>query len=362
MESARGCGIRVDALRSAWNATEKPTLAGDTTAAKGGTRVLALLFVLVFFAGHAVAQDEPETLHVSSQLVLLDASVEVKKTGARISGLTLADFVLTEEKRPQTLTYLSTGELPLSIAFLFDVTESVRPVLKTLEQGAETVLVHLKPTDEVAVLTFSTHAYLLQGFTTDRTLALKAIHKAAASSETNEPTFIYEDMVQAVRQTAQATVPQSRRVQLWLTDGTANREEDFLTPFGGKNGPKLPDKQVAGDALMRSGQVVSELIEESAITRRLMGGMHDRLGDIHAFAEMTGGPVVESPAPRVVERFGDLIDAIRQQYTVGYKPSEARPAGTLCHVDLRLSDGFFARHPELRAKDVVVRTRTTYYR
>jgi VWFA-related protein len=307
-------------------------------------------------------QEISPTLHVSSQLVLLDASVEVKKTGARIAGLTLADFTLTEDRKPQTLTYLSSGELPLSIALLFDVTESVRPVLKTLEQGAETVLVRLRPEDQVAVLTFSTHAYMLQGFTTDRALVLKAIHKAADTRETNEPTFIYEDMVQAVRQTGREPVPNQRRVQLWLTDGSANIEEDFLTPFGGRGGPKLPGKTEATDALMRSGQVVSELIEESALTHRSMGGGHDRFGDIRAFADMTGGPVVESPGPRVVARFGDLIDAIRQEYTVGYKPAEAKAAGTLCHVDLRLSDGFFARHPEVRAKDVAVRTRTSYYR
>jgi hypothetical protein len=64
----------------------------------------------------------------------------------------------------------------------------------------------------------------------------------------------------------------------------------------------------------------------------------------------------------VVAKFGDLIDAIRQQYTLGYKPSVEKPAGTICQVSLRLSDGFFARHPELRAKDVVVRTRTSYSR
>jgi VWFA-related protein len=321
-----------------------------------------LLLLVLLMSACVFAQDAPETLHVSSQLVLLDASIEVKKTGARISGLTLADFTLIEDRKPQTLTYLSSGELPLSIALLFDVTESVRPVLKTLEQGAETVLVRLRPEDQVAVLTFSTHAYMLQGFTADRALVLKAIHKAADARETNEPTFIYEDMVQAVRQTGPEPVPNQRRVQLWLTDGSANIEEDFLTPFGGRNGPKLPGKTEATDALMRSGQVVSELIEESAITHRSMSAAHDRFGDIRAFADMTGGPVVESPGPQVVARFGDLIDAIRQQYTVGYKPAETKAAGTLCHVDLRLSDGFFARHPEVRAKDVVVRTRSSYYR
>ncbi|SFS04579.1 VWFA-related domain-containing protein [Granulicella pectinivorans] len=319
--------------------------------------------LLLFVAGTALhaQNDPPDTLHVSTQLVLLDATVEVKKTGSRIPGLALADFILTEDHHPQTLTYLSTDELPLSITLLFDVTESVMPVLHELANGANDVLLHLKPTDEVAVLTISSHTYLLQPFTTDRSLAFAAIRRAADTRQTNDPTFIYNDMVHVVRETALSTIPNSRRVQLWLTDGTANREEDFLSPFGGRNGPKLPNKQDATDALLRSGQVVSELIEKSTITTRSMG-QHDRTGDIQAFADLTGGPVVESSAPQVTARLSALIDQIRQRYTVGYKPSDPKPAGTLCHVELKLSDSFFTRHPELRPKDLTVRTRTTYYR
>lgn len=49
--------------------------------------------------------------------------------------------------------------------------------------------------------------------------------------------------------------------------------------------------------------------------------------------------------PRVVARFGDLMDAMRQEYTLGYQPSAAKPLETLCQVHKRLSDGFFTRHP-----------------
>jgi len=62
-----------------------------------------LLCGCLSISAQPASQDTPPTLRVSTQLVLLDASVEVKKTGARIPGLTLADFTLTEDRKPQTL-------------------------------------------------------------------------------------------------------------------------------------------------------------------------------------------------------------------------------------------------------------------
>jgi len=83
-------------------------------------------------------------------------------------------------------------QLPLSVVFLFDLAETVRPTLKPLAQGAYEMLGHLKPQDEVSIMVFSSHTELLQGFTTDRALASAAIARASEMKST-EGTFIHED-------------------------------------------------------------------------------------------------------------------------------------------------------------------------
>ena len=40
---------------------------------------------------------------------------------------------------------------------------------------------------------------------------------------TTEGTFIHEDMYEAIGQANQSTLPESRRVLVWLTDGTSIR-------------------------------------------------------------------------------------------------------------------------------------------
>src|SRR5580698_524883 len=108
--------------------------------------------------------DAQSTIRVSAKFVVLDAEVENKKTGNLIGTLKSDDFVLSEDGVPQQITYFSHDQLPLSVVFLFDLTETVRPALASLAGGAREVLGHLKPQDEVAVMVFSSHAQLLQGF------------------------------------------------------------------------------------------------------------------------------------------------------------------------------------------------------
>ena len=61
----------------------------------------------------------PVTLHVSAQLVLVDASVEMKKTGKPVIGLGAGDFVVAEDGMPQTISSVSEDVLPLSLVLPF---------------------------------------------------------------------------------------------------------------------------------------------------------------------------------------------------------------------------------------------------
>src|SRR5690349_13204294 len=104
----------------------------------------------------------------TTELVVIDALVESKKNGLPVGGLQRTDFEVYEDKVRQEITQFSRDATPLSIVFLFDMTESVRPVLKPLARGAVGALEHLKPEDEVAVMLYAARADVTQSFTTDR--------------------------------------------------------------------------------------------------------------------------------------------------------------------------------------------------
>jgi hypothetical protein len=113
--------------------------------------VLAFFVRTPAFAQGAPSLSDAATIRVSSRLVILDALVENRSNGEAVGDLQPRDFLLLEDGVPQTITYFSQDRLPLSVVFLFDLTDTVRSALEPLAEGAREVLGHLKPEDEVAI-------------------------------------------------------------------------------------------------------------------------------------------------------------------------------------------------------------------
>jgi VWFA-related protein len=339
------------------------------------------LFLWLIFGGSVLArQNAPVSppandrqaplIRVSTQFVVLDALVEDGKTGAPVADLKANDFAVLEDGKMQSISYFTHDQLPLSVVLLFDLTETVQSTLKPLAQGAHEMLAHLKPQDEVSVMVFSSHTELLQDFTTDRGLASAAIERAA-EMKSKEGTFIHEDMYEAVGQALKSTLPQSRRVLVWLTDGTANFENSLTQKTIGKQAPPhLHSREEATTALLQSGVSVAALIDRSAGTDAFLAAadvspfsflMGARIGDINKYADLTGGPVLKTSKKEVAVRLAELIDQLRARYSLGYKPGSAKPAGSFCKVQVELTSASQKRNHSGKG-DVLVRSISGYYR
>src|SRR5262245_31619140 len=122
---------------------------------------------LALAAGAALAQTG-QPFRVTSDLVVLDAQVLDRKTGAAVAGLTGGDFTILEDGIPQRITHFSQDQIPLSLVLAVDCSTSVLPVLAQIHQGALHALEALKPEDEVAVVAFGVRAEVIQGFSRDR--------------------------------------------------------------------------------------------------------------------------------------------------------------------------------------------------
>lgn len=297
----------------------------------------------------------------STELVVVDALIESKKTGLPVRSLQRGDFEIYEDKVRQDITQFSLDTVPLSIVFLFDMTESVRPVLKPLAEGALGALQHLKPEDEVAVMLYAAQGDLTQDFTTDRSLIARAI---ASASECNrkpdlcqQEAYFNEGIFQAATRAHASSNASNRPVIIWLTD----------------NVPNIPNKSVhsetaALELLHQSGVVVCTLMEKSAMSRAMEIGytkspiflpfrMANPPGDVHKYAAETGGVVIGANRNEISEKLAGLIDRIRSRYTIGYRPAAQKPDGTLCKIEVKLT-----REASKRLGDVDIRARRAYQR
>jgi VWFA-related protein len=323
-------------------------------------RVL-LLSVLLQYPRPGVAQEQgrpadDQVIRVEVQLVQVDAQVLQKKTGRPVGSLAKEDFELYEDGVRQQIAEVSRDQLPLSVVLLFDLTDSVRPVLKPLAAGALEALKHLKPEDEVAVMVYAAATQLLQDFTTDRDQVVAAIEKAS-EMESSEDAFFNQAVFHASEQLGHAKNPRSRRAVIWLTD----------------NVPDLPSADVPteNDAfreVFSTGTVVSALLERSAFSNFAMvvfsknpifapARSRNPPGDVYKYASRTGGDVMKSSKEEVSVKLAQLIDEIRTRYTVGYYPSSKQPKGKFCQIKLQIR-----KETEKHQGRMLVRTREGYYR
>src|SRR5262249_23226945 len=155
------------------------------------------------------------TFRVTVRVEVVDVQVINKKTGHAADGLQRENFQIFEDNVLQEVTAFSQDELPLSVVILFDLTDSVRPVLKSLSEGASEALQHLRPQDEVAVMVYSASTQLIQEPTTDRDLTVAAIAKASRM-ESREAAFFNEGIYQAAALLARSNDTARRRVIIWL--------------------------------------------------------------------------------------------------------------------------------------------------
>lgn len=313
------------------------------------------------------AADDP-VFKINVNLVVVDAQVLNKKTHQPVASLKSDDFLLYESGVQQRITSLSQDKLPLSVVFLFDLTDSVRPVLESLANGALRALQHLKPEDEAAVMVYSASARLLQDFTTDRELIVRAIRKAS-SMESAEAAFFNEGIFQAANQ-AGKTTSQRRRVIIWLTDNVPNIPSEEVRQQYGRSVPaeSLHTQTEAFTRLFKTGTAVFTLLQRSEISEsesmRYLNHpielLYRRLyppGDVYKYTRQTGGQVVESySSKKISARMADLIDEIRTRYALGYHP----PAdGDERFREIRLQ---VSPEVERREGKVIIETRLGYFR
>jgi VWFA-related protein len=314
-----------------------------------------------------IAETEKPVYRVDVRVVQVDAQVLNKKTRHAARELKKEDFELYEDNVRQQVSSFSQDTLPLSVVLLFDLTDSVRPVLKSLAEGALEALHHLKPEDEVAVMVYAASAQVLQEATTDRALAIAAIEKASRM-ESGEAAFFNEGIFQAADQLAKGNNRSSRRVIIWLTDDVPNVPSEDSVPLRYRkslNGAMPHTQADAMRHLLQTNTVVCSLVKQSDLSVDGESGLRARPaeymlhppGEVYKYASVSGGQVIEFKKKELNQKLALLIDDLRLRYSLGYHPSRQKAKGKYCVIKVKLA-------PEARKalRDVVVEARQGYYR
>src|SRR5437588_1772174 len=129
---------------------------------------LTLTSILLNLIPTLQSPTDEQSLKLRTDLVLVDVLPVQKKTGRIIGGLKRDDFSIFEDGVQQKIEYFSKDKLPVSVVLLVDRAGCVNPFNDQIRAATVRAISHLKPEDEVAIMTFSSKIALVQPFTRDR--------------------------------------------------------------------------------------------------------------------------------------------------------------------------------------------------
>jgi Ca-activated chloride channel homolog len=305
------------------------------------TRLAACLLLALVFCLPVLAQEENQSvIHVDVGLVLLDATVKTK-AGQIMGDLKQSDFEVREDGVPQKIDIFSRDELPLSVALVLDLSDSIGPFLGPLRQAANTALSALKPEDEVALFTFSTEAQLRVPFTKDKTRLAEQINAFKVGGATN-----INDGIFVAAKYLLNTPPKGRRVIILISD-------DVGTDAGGQGTHDIVTEAIASDAVLYNLKIPGY----NPPGTLFMASMVPGLVNIRRVVDQTGGEIFDVPdVAHLDQMFSALITRIKTRYTIGYYTNANGANGKPHKLDVRLTSS----HGK-KGHDYVILSKSGYY-
>jgi Ca-activated chloride channel homolog len=294
-----------------------------------------------------------EVVKVDVDLVTIDALVMQKETARIIGGLRKEDFVLYEDGAKQDITHFGQDSLPLSVLLLIDRGGCLDPFSATVRRAATDAVSKLKPTDEVAVMSYADTTQLLQGFTRDRNLIDDALNRLPPHEEEANHCLnrLFSD---AADYMVRAGNPSGRRVVIAITGVTRN--------FDCANSPS---GKAAAEAIYESGSVVCGIIpktDEQGLENGIMiwATRMGKLGgapylDIQTLANETGGEILGDKPENLNTTFQTLMDHLRSRYNLAFVSTNKKRDGTTRKLKIEI-----APTPQKAQGKLVIKARRSY--
>jgi Ca-activated chloride channel family protein len=287
----------------------------------------AVIYVALAFGIPARGQEQGQsqgTIRVDVNLVLMDATVK-SKDGQIMVNLKKDDFDVREDGVAQKLEVFSRDELPVDVALVLDLSDSIEPFLAPLRDAATIALAALKPNDEVALFTFSTEAEMRLPLTKDKKKIADQISTFDARGATN-----INDGIFAAAEYLLKAPPNGRRVIILISD-------DVGTTAGGQGTRDIVTEAIASDSVLYNLKIPGYNPPSTIIGASMVPG----LVNIHKVMEATGGELFDVQNVAQLDNvFSALIQRIKTRYTLGYYTMANGAGGKPHKLDVRLASSF----------------------
>jgi len=246
-----------------------------------------------------------------------------------VTNLDKSAFTVFENDQLQTITSFRHEDIPVAMGIVIDNSGSMREKRDKVNKAALNLVRSSNPQDQVFVVNFNDEYYLDQDFTSN----INKLREALEKVEARGGTALYDAILASANHLKEARL--QKKILFVVTDGEDNASRNTLE------------------------QTVRQLQEENGPTVYAIGLLGEEKARrarraLETIAQRTGGIAY---LPRTLDEVDQISSTvahdIRNQYTIGYKPTTPKSAG-----------GYRGIRVEAHAKGygkLTVRTRSGYF-
>lgn len=271
----------------------------------------------------------PPTFKSESDLVVLHVNVFDGRSDA-VPALPQSAFSVTEEGRPQKITFFEDADVPVTAGLIIDNSSSMISRQRLVLAGSKAFVASSHPEDELFTVVFNEHVRLGLQEPVLFTRSAAQIEASLVKYPPGGQTALYDAVIEALDHVEQAG--HQKRVLIVLSDGDDNAS-----------------RHSEADMLHRASRSDALIYAISTVD---FGHQSGKPGVLKRLAARNGGVAYfPKSETQIVSAFMEVAQNIRRGYRIGYVPDDPREPGEYRRVKVTV---------RVPGRDVSVRARDGY--
>jgi VWFA-related protein len=283
-----------------------------------------------------------EVVRIKTELVNLNVGVFSNTLNAYISTLGKGDFEVLEDGRPQEITFFEAANEPFDLVLLIDLSGSTSGKRDLIRKSTQRFIEAARPTDRVAIITFSDTLNVVSPLTNDRAKLLESVGNMKGVGASH----IWDALKFCLDEVVGPKSPSRRRAVVLMSDGADNALM-FLGSGSQISFADLVETVRRNDTLIIP--IYLDTFDGDPFSKKMA---KNALNTLTLLANESGGPFYKA---RKIEDlngvYEQVINDLGKLYSLGYRPTNSTNDGGWRSVKVQI-----VNHPEM-----VTRSRPGYY-
>jgi len=263
--------------------------------------------------------------------------VVIDRGGQRANDLKREDFTILDDGVPHEIITFERGEIPFTAVLLVDSSTSMAGRLPTAVDGAKTFVGGMKRLDEAKMILFSDRILLETPFTSVPSILTLGLSGVQAQGGTALNDALYLGLKRLEGR-------QGRKVVVLVSDGV-----DIESVLTMEQVQKIARQNQAVLYWLRLRRLDEALPQTEIFSAWRDGEGHRREMELLKSAVLESGGRIETldNLEQIQAALQALLQELREQYVLGYYPSQSKGRGTWHDLELRVrGDGLQVRTQE----------------